>query len=169
MTQIKYFFKTSFLLCILNSCQMAEKVDYIFDKNFNGWAIIIFNSKNGKEETKIKGRIQLEIPPNGILFTKSKRPEGILDNYYFIKNNNEQKKKIYSSLEKIPKKDTLTPYVLVESYHSLKFKDSKEDWLNFDEIIIFKITKGFNDTKASKLEVDTYISSIEPYLKKSTQ
>jgi hypothetical protein len=168
MTLIKSFLITGFLLSFLNSCQNAEKVDFIFDNDFKGWAIIIFNSNKGIEETKDKGRVKLKIPSNGILFTKSKRPEGILDNRYYIKDDNGDKIKIYSSIEEIPHKDSLTPYVLVESYQSLKFKTVTEDWLNFDNVIIFKITKGFNDTTASKLEIDTYISSIKQNLIQAT-
>ncbi len=148
---------------------MAEKVDYVFPNNFKGWAIVVFDSKNGEQPTYDGGRVQLNLPPNGILFTKQKSLDGILDNRYYIKNTQGGLSKMYESIGSIPRNDTSTPYVLVESYQSLKFMKTdsftkKEEWISFDNVILFKVVRGFNDTTANSEEIEKYVASIKQVL-----
>lgn len=157
------------LVNCLSSCKMAEKVDYVFPNNFNGWAIVVFDSKNGEQPIYNSGRMQLNLPHNGILFTKQKSLDGILDNHYYIKNTQGRLSKMYESIASVPRNDTSTPYILVESYQSLKFMETdsitkKEEWISFDNVILFKVVRGFSDTAASSEEIDKYIASIKQVL-----
>lgn len=174
MTPISRFAKLFFLFCYFTSCNNAERTDYVFPDNYKGWAIVVFNVKNEKECEMKEGRMQIEIPQNGILFTSCARPEGILDNRYFSKNGVGSYAKIYPSYNSISRLDTLSSYVLVESYHSLKLNESDylnksttespDKWIIYDEIIIFKIATGFSDTTASKKDVDGFLESVKALL-----
>lgn len=169
MTLIKEISLLLLTFCFC-SCQNAEKTDYIFPINYEGWAIVFYNIQNGKKFKKIDNRTTIEIPQNGVLFTSNKRPEGILHNKYFLKVKKGKYKRIYSSLSSIPRNDSISSYVLVESYQSIKINMSyylskngnykKEDWLNYDEMVIFKIKTGFSDTVVNKKDVDRYLDSI---------
>ena len=170
MTQIKRIKVLLFIFCFC-SCKKAEKTDYIFPLNYNGWAIVFYNFKHEKKCEEKDNRTKVEIPQNGILFTSNKRPDGILNNRYFIKSKNGKYNQIYPSLSSIPNNDTISSYVLVESYQSVKINKSnylnksinynKDEFVSYDEIVIFKIGTGFSDTIVNKKDVDKYFDSIK--------
>jgi hypothetical protein len=169
MTQIKRIKVLLFIFCFC-SCKKAEKTDYVFPLNYNGWAIVFYNVKNEKKFEERDNRTEVQIPQNGILFTSNKRPEGVLDNRYLFKSKNGKYNKIYPSLSSISKNDTISSYVLVKSYQSLKINKSyylnksinnRDEWVSYDEIVIFKIANGFSDTIVTKKDVDKYLDSIK--------
>lgn len=174
MIQINKYLKVFLMFFYFSSCKFAEKTDYIFPNNYKGWAIVIYDFKNGKQCEEIGGRVQVEIPQNGILFTSTKRPEGILDNKYFSKNIDGSYSKIYPSINSISKSDTTSLYVLVESYQSIKINESyysnkstinsNDNWINYDELVIFKIASGISDTIVNKMAFDEYLESIKKQL-----
>lgn len=162
-----YFF---FCLLFLNSCNYADRTDYFFPVDYKNWAIVIYNCKNADKCPEQNGRVQIKIPMNGIFFTSNKRPEGILNNRYFILDKNGIVHKILPSKDSIAKNDTTSFYVSVESYQSLNFnsneyahtnsRNSKDQYINLDEIVIFKISKGYSTTPITTSDSDKYLDLV---------
>ena len=180
MWNIKNVIVFALLINITISCKHAEKIDYVFPPNYEGWAIIVYNCKSGDEFFKENNRIKIKIPDNGILFTSNKRPDGILDNNYYSFDNSGKLIKILSSMDSIAKDDSTSSYIAVESYQSHSFNrtdyESKEknisttdkhEKINLDEIVIFKISKGYSNTPITIEDTNKYMDSIIAYIVKN--
>lgn len=84
-----------FVLVAFISCHKQVKQDIILPSDYKGWFAIVYNCDCGvKKELKL-GRIQQEIPNNGILLANYPRNKGALD-VRFYKRMPEGKKFIFS-------------------------------------------------------------------------
>ena len=83
-----YIVFASLLSVIIVSCNLlyreVKKRDYIFPENYEGWAAVVFDCKNGVSREEIGEREQLIIPMNGILLCSFKRSKGGIDPNIFI-------------------------------------------------------------------------------------
>lgn len=86
-----YIVFASLLSVIIVSCNLlyreVKKRDYIFPENYEGWAAVVFDCKNGVSREEIGEREQLIIPMNGILLCSFKRSKGGIDPNIFILDN----------------------------------------------------------------------------------
>jgi hypothetical protein len=71
----------------------AQKRDYIIDKNQRGF-ITIIESKCGQNPILKDGRLQFNIPPNGIYLFNEELESGYINENYYIKELNGQLRKV---------------------------------------------------------------------------
>lgn len=109
----------SFLLFMYSSgiigTRLAQKLDFIFPKDFKGQVMIIEKMKCGQPKMIIDGREQLIIPKNGILLYQGELKQGYVNHkYYQLLSNNkrielpERANHMYFSDEKSPPDSTTT-------------------------------------------------------------
>jgi len=89
--KFRYVVFVSLLSVTMISCNLfykeVKKRDYIFPENYEGWAAVVFDCKNGVNREVIGEREQLIIPMNGILLCSFKRSKGGVDPNVFILDN----------------------------------------------------------------------------------
>jgi hypothetical protein len=69
----------------------AQKLDFIFDADFEGKVLVVENIKCGQPVKVVNGREQLFIPKHGILLYQGEIKTGYVNHKYYKITTNKQK------------------------------------------------------------------------------
>ena len=127
---MKFIFSLVILSVIFYGCNYnAMPVTYVLPINFEGLIAIVYSQKNGSRKI-IDGRLQIEIPSNGIVLTSADFSDGWRDDIFVIKS-----KYGYDTLKfYLPNKDT-TGNMFDKDYYKIYTKDGNICSVNFRQLI----------------------------------
>jgi len=98
---MKALLKT-FLLCIVVvlqcSCQNRESEIFILPEDYIGYAIVVFNQKDGEKPKYFEGKRVYEIPSNGILKTQFEADYGMAEKFESFTKSVSEKNRIKSGV-----------------------------------------------------------------------